>query len=135
MKTIALILITYSLLIGNCLAGEISYPTAENPLGEKVIFDDKYSQKDFTGKTLLEAKDLEGIVIFGSCFSQETPDTKVFPESVKNLTFYNCNLSNVLIQPGWITIGCQETRYKVQIDGKDWEIDANNMPVRKLNEE
>ena len=74
-------------------------------------------------------------MIYGSCFSQETPDTEVFPDTVKNITFYNCNLSNVLIQPGWVTIGCQETKFKAHADGKDWIVDDNLMPMRKLNEE
>lgn len=132
MKTIIFLL----LLVLPCFAGEISYPTAENPLGEKVIFDDKYSQKDFTGKALLDATDLEGKVIYGSCFSQEEPNTRVFSETIKKITFINCNLMNVrLNKPGWITIGCQETKFKAHADGKDWIVDDNLMPMRKLNEE
>ena len=102
---------------------------------QEVIFNDKYSKKDFTGKSLLSETDLEGIVIYGSCFSQETPKTRVFSDAVKNITFYNCNLDNVLlVKPGWITIGCSERMFKVQNDLRDWEIDIAGKPLKVLNE-
>ena len=105
--------------------GKINYPEIGT-----IDFNDKYSKQDYTGKSLLNETDLEGIVIYGSCFSQETPDTDVFPMIVKKITFYNCNLDNVkIVKPGWIVIGGSERRYKVQNDLNDWLIDDTNKPT------
>lgn len=110
--------------------GKINYP-----LFGEITFNDKYSNKDFTGKILLESIDLEDTIIYGSCFSQETPFTRVFPDNIKHITFYNCNLDNVLIvKPGWITIGCSELSFRVQNDLRDWEIDGAGKPIKVLNE-
>jgi len=88
------------------------------------------------GKTLLEADDLEGAVIYGSCFSQETPDTDVFPINIKKITFYNCNLDNVkIVKPGWIVIGGSERRFKVQNDRMDWIVDNGNIPLEPIDKE
>ena len=130
-----IILISF-LLVANVYAGEILYPTAENPFGEKITYTDKYSKQDFTGKTLLEADDLEGVVIYGSCFSQETPDTDVFPINIKKITFYNCNLDNVkIVKPGWIVIGGSERRFKVQNDRMDWIVDNGNIALEPIDKE
>lgn len=118
-----------------CSAGEIGYPNPDGTV-QTIVYDDKYSFKDFTQRNLLEAEDLEGMVIFGSSFSQENPDTRVFPDKVKKMTFYNCNLSNVfMVKPGWIVIGGTERRYKVQNDLKDWEVDNTEKPIKVINEE
>lgn len=116
-------------------AGEIGYPNPDGTV-QTIIYDDKYSKKDFTQRNLLEAEDLEGAIIYGSSFSQENPDTKVFPGSVKKMTFYNCNLDNVkMVKPGWVVIGGTERRYKVQTDLKDWLLDDTGKPTKALNEE
>lgn len=118
-------------LASSAYAGQILYPGFGT-----ITFNDKYSYKDFTGKTLLSATDLEGITIYGSCFSQETPDTQVFPNNLIKITFVNCNLDNVfLVKPGWIIVGGTQRRFKVQNDLRDWEIDTNGIPVKVLNEE
>lgn len=118
-----------------CSAGQVGYPMSDG-IVQTITFDDKYSFKDYTQRNLLEAKDLEGKVIYASSFSQENPDTKVFPDSVKKMTFYNCNLDNVfMVKPGWIVIGGSERKYQVQNDLKDWEVDITGKPIRVLNEE
>lgn len=66
--------------------------------------------------------------IIGSCFSQETPDTEVFPSDAK-IHFINCNLDNCKIPEGCTVEGGSRRRYKVQNDGNDWEIDAENIPT------
>lgn len=103
--------------------------------GVKFTYDDKYSLKDYADKTLLDAKDLEGMVIYGSCFSKEIPDTKVFPDKIKKLTFYNCNLDNVYIKTGWSVVGGSRRRYKSQNDLCDWIVDKNNLPIEPLDKE
>jgi len=102
--------------------------------GQEFTYDDKYSHKDFTGRRLTDAKDLNGITIFGSCFSHETPDTKVFPDDMTGVTFINCNLDNIFIPIGNTVIGGSQRRFKVQKDARDWEIDNDGKPVKIINE-
>lgn len=102
--------------------------------GQEFTYDDQYSHKDFTGRKLLDAKDLNGITIFGSCFSHEIPDTKVFPD-IEELTLINCNTDNIYIDPKWKIIGCSNRRFQVQTDLMDWEVDKNNKPIKPLQKE
>jgi uncharacterized protein YjbI with pentapeptide repeats len=88
-----------------------------------------YSRKDFTGRNLTERTDMSGLEIRGSCFSQEIPDTHVFPEDMTGVTFVNCNLDNCFIPEGNTVIDCRTTRYKVQNDGHEWEIDEQGNPL------
>src|SRR3990167_11048938 len=131
------ILVLISLLLAvNVYAGEILYPTSENPKGEKIVYSDKYSLKDFTGRNLLNATDLEGAVVYGSCFSQETPETKVFSENIKKITLINCNTDNVYIKSGWITKGCSNRLFLVQNDLSDLLLDKDTFqPIEPLDKE
>ena len=122
-------LIILFLLTSICWAGEI---TVDN---QKYTVNDKYSWKDFTGKTLTDAKDLKDIVIFGSCFSQEIPDTKVFPDDMQNVTFIGCNLDDVYIPVGNTVIGGTQKRFKVQNDLEDWILDKDNKPIKPIDKE
>ena len=92
----------------------------------------RWSNRDHTGDKDLRGME-DGVVVYGSCFSQLVPDTSIFRTNMTGVTFRNCNLMNVLIPPGNVTIDCQTQRYAVQRDGKDWEIDENNKPVRPLD--
>ena len=92
---------------------------------------DEFSCKDFTGAPLVDVND--GAYVYGSCFSQETPDSKIFRASMRNVTFRNCNLSNVYIPDGNILIDCQTDRYEVQNDLNDWIVDNNGYPVTPLD--
>lgn len=135
MKKTFAFLALFAFFASYSFAGQVLYPMPDGTL-QTITFDDKYSFKDYTQRNLLEAKDLEGKVIYASSFSQENPDMKVFPDSVKKMTFYNCNLDNVfMVKPGWIVIGGSERRYKVQNDLKDWEVDSTGKPTKVLNEE
>jgi len=109
-----------------CWAGEITVGA------QKYTVNDKYSWKDFTGRTLTDAKDLKDMVIFGSCFSQEIPDTKVFPDDMKDVTFIGGNLDNVYIPEGNIVIGGTQKRFQVQNDLEDWIIDKDNKPIEPI---
>ena len=94
--------------------------------------------QDFTGEDLTSGAPITDIIIVGNCFSQEKPDTQVFPEGSKNITFKRCNLSNVKLPPGSIVDGCQTTRFRAQsVEGEeidqDWELDELDNPVRPLD--
>jgi hypothetical protein len=122
-------LIIFFLLTSVCFAKDIQ-------VGSKIYnADEKYSWKDFTGRTLQDAKDLDNKIIFGSCFSQEIPDTKVFPDDMKNVTFIGGNLDNVFIPAGNIVIGSTQRRFKVQNDRSDWILDKDNKPIEPIDKE
>lgn len=95
---------------------------------------DWFSHWDFTNLKIDDAGDfINNLIIRGSCFSQQQPDTKVFPDEMTGVTFVNCNLDNVAIPDGNTLIDCSNRRYVVQNDMNDWEIDENNNPVRLVN--
>lgn len=91
-----------------------------------------YSFRDFTCRILQHEK-IEPQTIEGSCFSQETPDSRIFPENMTGVTFLRCNLDNCHIPAGNTVEGGSQRRFKVQNDREDWEIDADNNPVRPVN--
>lgn len=88
-----------------------------------------YSSKDFTGQILKNKTDMNNQIIEGSCFSQETPDTHVFPEDMTGTTFIDCNLDNVFIPQGNTVQGGTQKRYKIQNDLRDWYLDENDNPI------
>ncbi len=129
-----LILFLLTIVSFDCFAYKIQYNS------EFIEVSDKYSSKDFTNRTLLDAKDLEGITIFGSCFSKELPSSytnqsyvSVFPDNVIKITFVNCNLDNVFIKAGWVVIGGTHRKFRVQSDGKDWVLDIDGTKQGKVN--
>lgn len=89
-----------------------------------------YSHKDFTGMNLTEHK-IEPQTIRGSCFSQEVPDTEVFPPDMTGVHFFRCNLDNVLIPDGNTTEECSQRKF-IFLDGQNWLIDENNLPVEVI---
>ena len=89
------------------------------------------SQQDCTGARFVDIADNQ--VVYGSCYSQETPNSVIFRPDMTGVTFRNCNLMNVLIPPGNTVIDCQTQRFKVQNDHNDWMIDALDKPVLPLN--
>ena len=93
----------------------------------------EFSCKDFTVDTFVDIPD--GSYVYGSCFSCETPDSKMFRASMRNVTFRNCNLSNVHIpQPNNnVLIDCQTDQFLAQNDLNDWIVDDNGYPVKPLN--
>ena len=94
----------------------------------------EFSCKDFTN-TDREINIPDGAYVYGSCFSQETPRSRIFRENMRNVTFRNCNLMNVHIpQPNNNTvIDCQTDSFQVQNDLNDWIVDDNGYPVKPLN--
>lgn len=93
-----------------------------------------FSSRDYTNLNLEDVQEnMNHEIIRGACFSQQEPDTKVFPDKMSGVTFINCNLDNVVIPEGNKLIDCSNRRYKVQNDLNDWEIDENGNPVRLVN--
>ena len=74
---------------------------------------------------------MNGIIV-GSCFSQETPSTEVFPADAE-IHFLNCNLDNCVIPEGCTVDGGSVRRHKHQNDGRIWEIDDNGIPTNIID--
>lgn len=67
--------------------------------GKDYDCDDELSFKDFTGWDFRDRPeyDFNNKVIYASCFSNETPNTPIFGDSLSNTTFIKCNLDNVFL--------------------------------------
>lgn len=87
-----------------------------------------YSSRDFTGQSLIDASDMDGLTITGSCFAQQYPDTMVFPLRIVGVTFINCNLDNCHVPDGNIVKGGSQRR----ILALDCLVDENNKFVSVL---
>lgn len=113
-------------------------PIAPIP-GTNYDYDEELSFRDFTGWEFLSRPeyDFNNKVVYATCFSQENPDSIVFPENLSGTIFLNCNLDNVSIPVGCEVImfngGSQKT-FQVQNDLRDWELDDKGDPVKVLNE-
>jgi hypothetical protein len=86
---------------------------------------------DYTGKILNDLI-IEG-TIEGSCFSQEKPNSVIFPYDMQNITFIRCNLDNVFIPDGNTVIGGSQRRFMAFDDGYDWLVDENNNLISRLD--
>lgn len=86
---------------------------------------------DYTGRYLGD-ETAQG-TIEGSCFSQETPDSVVFPADMQGVTFIRCNLDNVFMPEGNTVIGGSQRRFMALDDGNDWFVDENNNPLTRLD--
>ena len=120
-------------------AGEVLYE------GQTITFNDKYSGKGYPyhGLSFKDATDLKpGTIIYASVFYQEWAkgDVKVekhiFPDTMKGVTFYNCNLDNVYVDETKNTIiGGTHLAIQVQNDWDDWVLDNNLKPIEPMNKE
>ena len=103
----------------------------------KIEYDcnDLFSYRDFGGKNAKHHYEniSDGIIIYGSCFSQEIPDLHIFPDNLTGVTFIKSNLDNVYIPVGNTVIDCRQRRFKVQNDLNDWLIDVSNIPTMPIN--
>lgn len=94
---------------------------------------DKYSNKDMTGWDLSLNDDMNGIVVYNSCLSNETPNAKILPPNLIGSTFIDCNLDNVLIPIGNIVIDCSIRKFQIQNDNVDWIVDDNLKPIEPVS--
>ena len=96
--------------------------------GENLIeMDDRYMGQDYAGRGIADIED--GANVYMSCFCHEEPDTAIFREDMTGVTFYNCNLDNVVIPKGNTVIGGTQNRFKRQNDAENWIVDENNEVV------
>lgn len=91
-----------------------------------------YDNQDFTGQDLSDRTDMDGLTITGSCFSHEKPDSQCLPANLTGATFVHCNLDNIFIPVGNTAFECSARRFMAMEDGQDWEVDANNNPIKLL---
>lgn len=93
-----------------------------------------YDYKDYTGRKLLN-ENLNGLTIYASCFSQEVPDTHIFPENMTGATFVRCNLDNVYIPAGNTVELCSQRKFKAQNDLCDWLLNPDLTPKEPIEKE
>lgn len=109
----------------------VLYPFPDGHM-EKIEYDDAFSSCDCTHLSSLDIPD--GTVVYGSCFSCETPDQHIFRDDMTGVTFYNCNLDNCFIPDGNKVIGGSQRRFEVQNDMRDWLVDEEGNPEKLVNE-
>lgn len=111
--------------------------------GQWIEMNDKYSFKNFTNQDLSKEKDLKNINIYSSTFYQQcglndTPGWRhIFPEDMKGVTFYNCDLNNVYVPPGNTIIDpCGRHKLlKEQNDRTQWILNEDLSPKAPLHYE
>ncbi len=130
----------------SCFAGTVKYCDFKANC-QDIVYNDKYSFKDFTHQSFKDAKDLKsGTVIYASVFYQEADEkaTKkediqkhIFPETMIGVTFVNCDLNNVFIPSGNTVIDIAERTklIKVQNDRSDWYLNDDLTPKEPLAKE
>lgn len=77
--------------------GKILYANEDGSGQQEITYDDELSFKDFTNWDFKSRPEyvFDNKVIYGSCFSQEEPDSDIFGKVLVNTTFVKCNLDNV----------------------------------------
>jgi hypothetical protein len=96
---------------------------------------EKFSHKSFLQQTLTDTdpKDWNDTDVVGSCFYNEKPRTKVFPDGIKNVKFIGCNLDNIVIPETCAMEKCTNKLIQVQSDLNDWILDEDLKPVEPLD--
>ncbi len=128
-----------------------------------MVINEKYSYGDFTDQSLVDvpAEEFNDTDIVGSCFyQQDEPDSKVFPPSMKGVTFRRCNLDNVeipspavgpngnvvitegpdaccikriMVEP--LTPGAVHDDADYQCGAVDWIVDGDNLPIEPMDKD
>ena len=108
---------------------------------EDIKMSDKYSGKGYPYHRLSfkHETDMKDINIYGSVFYQECLEGEevvkdIFPDDA-TITFYNCNLDNILIPSGCQVIGGSNKKLKIQNDWEDWILDNDLKPIKPMNKE
>ncbi len=103
--------------------------------GKEYEADEKLSRRIFTNWEFLSRPeyDFTNKVIYDSCFYNENPDSDIFPLTTQNVTFINCNLNNIVLDPSFTVLGGSHKRIKCQNDLNDWLLDDFDNPVTPLD--
>lgn len=98
------------------------------------MINNKYSHKDFTGVKLRtrSVSGFDGSEIVGTCFSQQAPNTKVFPDGITGVTFRGCNLDNVVVPAGNTIVKSSNRNIVMQQDNMDWVVDKTGKPLEPV---
>jgi hypothetical protein len=99
------------------------------------MLNEKYSYKDFNNQDFsnLDPAELNNSEIVGSCFHQNNPASRIFPENMTGVTFQGCNLDNTIVPPGnTVENTCCHKSFGVENDGEYWLLDASLKPVSPL---
>lgn len=95
------------------------------------MINNDYSHKDFTGVSLRtrSVSGFDGSEIVGTCFSQQKPNTKVFPDGITGVIFRGCNLDNVFIPRGNTIENSPNRNIVMQMDNMNWIVDKTGKPI------
>lgn len=115
--------------------GKVEYVNSLGQNSQIIIYDDALSHKNFVNWSFVNRPeyDFNNKVIYGSVFTNETPDSQIFPANLTGATFIKCHLQNVIIPNGNTVIDCLTDRFKRQNDGNDWLINNLNAPIKPIN--
>lgn len=100
--------------------------------GQNYNEDKELSNRDMTGWDL-SRYDLRDKVIYNSTLANETLNARILPPD-HNATFIACNLDNVFVPSTYLLIDCSIRRFKIQNDGEDWLLDAQDKPMIPVND-
>ena len=98
--------------------------------------DDELSFKIFTNWNLKEHQfDFNGKTVYASSFYNETPDSDILPDGIKDVTFLKCDLNNIIIPEGNTVIDCSQERIELMNDMRDWITDPEGNAQKVVGEE
>jgi len=111
--------------------------------GKKVEYDDELSLKSFTNQNFIESDiNFSGKVIYASSFTQETPNSEIFPKDTTNVVFVYCHMENVVLPENSMIVNpdcdgspCWTQPFKAQSDGEDWILDDKGKAKEPINKE
>lgn len=109
-----------------------------------ISYDDELSFKNFSNWEFKSRPeyDFSNKTIYASTFSNETPNSDIFPEGTHDVHFIYCHLENVILPPNSVVDNpdcdgspCWTQPFEVQNDHRDWQLNSKGVPVKVLNED
>lgn len=133
------VMITIILILMNSCA------FAQKEAGCTLPMNEKYSFKDFSGKSLKDVpvEELNNTCIKGSAFpfeillDEQPVSFDIFPDGMKNVEFVRCNLTNVFIPIGnVVSADSQQDLVAMQNDHENWKLDKiTKKPIEPAEKE
>jgi len=81
----------------------------------------------------VKIEELNDTEIVGSCFSQESAFTEVFPDGMVGVTFRHCNLDNCIIPVENAMVNCTNKHFNYMADGERWIVDSKGKAISPLH--